>query len=233
MGTNGTLTKTAGALAAVAAIGVVTMGASASSSTAGAAQQQAVKPFLYNGKPCQGSCRVTFTVPAGEDGELVGFETRDGTGMGTGHVSYLVAGEVRDTKVVPNQFGDGTEALDSGACGGDGRDCVIGYGQGAHAGGATTAHLDPSAGISFGAKESADTPDVLLADLNRDETPDVTMRFSTYEPDYATGPQFWGTYRNDNGKLTLTGCSAPTTNQHDPRPAALLTAGCPMPGQAT
>jgi hypothetical protein len=233
MGITGKVTKATGLLAAAATVGVVTMGASASTPLTGASQQQAVKPFLYNGKPCERTCEIKFRVPVGANGELVGFETRESgpTGMATGHASYLVNGEVRGSKVVPNQFGDGTEALTKGACGGD--DCVIGYGQGAHAGGVTTAHLDPSTGISFGAKESADTPDVLLTDLDRDKTPDVTMRFSTYEPDFATGPQFWGTFRNDNGALNLTGCSTPTTDRHDPLPAALLTASCPMPGQAT
>jgi len=67
----------------------------------------------------------------------------------------------------------------------------------------------------------------LAADLDGDGWLDVLGTENDYRPNYATGHNFWATYRFDGTSLRRTGC-APRPTSATPQPAVLLTGACPV-----
>jgi hypothetical protein len=68
------------------------------------------------------------------------------------------------------------------------------------------------------------------ADLDGDDWLDVLGTENDYQPNYATGHNFWATYRFDGSRLHRTGCT-PRPTPATPQPDRLLTGACPvMPG---
>jgi hypothetical protein len=64
------------------------------------------------------------------------------------------------------------------------------------------------------------------ADLDGDGYLDVVGSDSDYQPSYATGHNFWATYRFGADALIETGC-APRPSRAAPRPDQLLFGPCP------
>ncbi len=65
------------------------------------------------------------------------------------------------------------------------------------------------------------------ADLDGDGWLDVLGTENDYRPNYATGHNFWATYRYDGARLHRTGC-APRPAQATPQPERVLTGACPV-----
>jgi hypothetical protein len=63
-------------------------------------------------------------------------------------------------------------------------------------------------------------------DLDRDGYLDVVGSDNDYQPNYATGHNFWATYRFHADVLTETGC-APRQSRPEPQPDHLLYGHCP------
>ncbi|HST48399.1 hypothetical protein [Jatrophihabitans sp.] len=67
----------------------------------------------------------------------------------------------------------------------------------------------------------------LAADLDGDGWLDVLGTENDYQPNYASGHNFWATYRFDGTGLHRTGCT-PRPTSATPQPARLLTGACPV-----
>lgn len=67
----------------------------------------------------------------------------------------------------------------------------------------------------------------MSADLDHDGWLDVVGTENDYQPNYATGHNFWATYRYADGGLERTGC-APRRTTAEPPPDRLLTGPCPV-----
>jgi len=65
------------------------------------------------------------------------------------------------------------------------------------------------------------------ADLDQDGWLDLIGTENDYQPNYATGHNFWATYRFADGALLRTGC-APRPTATAPPPDRLLTGDCPV-----
>jgi hypothetical protein len=68
----------------------------------------------------------------------------------------------------------------------------------------------------------------IAADLNGDGYLDLLGSDSDYKPNYATGHNFWVTYRFSHDAMLETGCVR-LVSQAAPRPARLLSGQCPVP----
>ncbi len=66
----------------------------------------------------------------------------------------------------------------------------------------------------------------LAADLDHDGWLDVFGTENDYQPSYATGHNYWATYRLTGEALHRTGCIL-SRSATQPPPAALLTGPCP------
>ena len=78
-----------------------------------------------------------------------------------------------------------------------------------------------------GASVSFDGGRPLAADLDGDGWLDVLGTENDYQPDYATGHNFWASYRFDGTSLQRTGCT-PRPTSATPAPVRLLTGACPV-----
>ncbi|MEO7260632.1 MAG: hypothetical protein ABI047_05160 [Jatrophihabitantaceae bacterium] len=67
----------------------------------------------------------------------------------------------------------------------------------------------------------------MAADLDHNGWLDVLGTENDYQPNYATGHNFWATYRFDGASLHRTGCT-PRPTLATPQPERLLTGACPV-----
>ncbi|HEX8304522.1 MAG TPA: hypothetical protein VF612_06575 [Jatrophihabitans sp.] len=106
--------------------------------------------------------------------------------------------------------------------------CVVLAEAGSHAGSAEVVTLrsgalasSPQASVSF------DGGRPMAADLDHDGWLDVLGTENDYQPNYATGHNYWATYRFAEGSLYRTGCALRRTLAQPPPPDRLLTGDCP------
>lgn len=106
--------------------------------------------------------------------------------------------------------------------------CVVSSSVGSHAGNAEIVQLrgaalisSPSTSVTF------DSGVPTAADLDGDGYLDVAGLDNDYTPSFATGHNFWTTYRFTGGALHQTGCT-PLKFLHQAPPTALLTGPCPL-----
>ncbi|MDT0261904.1 hypothetical protein [Jatrophihabitans lederbergiae] len=106
--------------------------------------------------------------------------------------------------------------------------CVVSSSVGSHAGNAEVVQLRGSALVSSPATSvTFDSGVPRAADLNGDGYLDVAGLDNDYKPNFATGHNFWTTYRFTGGALHQTGCT-PQKSIHQVAPTVLLTGPCPM-----
>ena len=106
--------------------------------------------------------------------------------------------------------------------------CAVLAEVGSHAGIAQLVMLSDGALVSPGrASVSFDGGRPMSADLDSDGWLDVLGTENDYQPNYATGHNYWATYRFDGESLQRTGCALRRTLAGPP-PDRLLTAPCPM-----
>jgi hypothetical protein len=99
---------------------------------------------------------------------------------------------------------------------------------GSHAGIAELVLLRTGALVSPArASVSFDGGRPMAADLDRDGWLDVFGTENDYQPNYATGKNYWATYRFADGNLLRTGCALRRTAA-EPPPNRLLTGACPV-----
>jgi hypothetical protein len=106
--------------------------------------------------------------------------------------------------------------------------CAVLAEVGSHAGIAQLVLLHDGALISPSrASVSFDGGRPMSADLDHDGWLDVLGTENDYQPNYATGHNFWATYRFDGESLQRTGCVLRRTPAGPP-PDRLLTGACPV-----
>lgn len=104
--------------------------------------------------------------------------------------------------------------------------CAVLAAVGSHAGTAELVLLRSGALVSPAqASVSFDGGRPMAADLDQDGWLDVFGTENDYQPNYATGHNFWATYRFTDGSLLRTGC-APRRTAAEPPPSRLLTGAC-------
>jgi hypothetical protein len=105
--------------------------------------------------------------------------------------------------------------------------CVVLAEVGSHAGSAELVVLRSGALVSSPqASVSFDGGRPMAADLDHDGWLDVLGTENDYQPNYATGHNYWATYRFTDGGLQRSGCALRRT-QAEPPPDRLLTGECP------
>jgi hypothetical protein len=110
--------------------------------------------------------------------------------------------------------------------------CAVLADVGSHAGTAELVVL--RAGSLIGTPQTRVTFDggqPMAADLDHNGLLDVLGTNNDYQPSYATGHNYWVTYRYDGEDLHLTGCARQRVAT-EPPPDHLLTGGCPVVPQA-
>ena len=106
--------------------------------------------------------------------------------------------------------------------------CVLTGGTGAHSGYVVGTTLrDGRLTSGSHAWVVSDSADDVAADLNRDGYLDAALVDSDYDPNYATGHQFWMTLRYTGDVFIRTGCVARPS--HGPAPRAFVHGACPIP----
>lgn len=106
--------------------------------------------------------------------------------------------------------------------------CVVSSSVGSHAGNAEVVQLRGGALVSSPATSvTFDSGVPTAADLDGDGYLDVAGLDNDYKPSFATGHNFWTTYRFTGGALHQTGCTQ-QKSLHQSAPTALLTGPCPM-----
>jgi hypothetical protein len=105
--------------------------------------------------------------------------------------------------------------------------CAVLAEVGSHAGSAEVMVLRSGALVSSPqASVTFDGGRPLAADFDHDGWLDVLGTENDYKPNYATGHNYWASYRFTDGGLQRTGC-APRRTQAEPPPDRLLTGTCP------
>jgi hypothetical protein len=106
--------------------------------------------------------------------------------------------------------------------------CAVLAEVGSHAGTAELVTLHSGALVSSPqASVSFDGGRPMAADLDHDGWLDVLGTENDYQPNYATGHNFWATYRFTDGTLQRTGCLPRRTLSTAP-PDRILTGACPV-----
>ena len=109
--------------------------------------------------------------------------------------------------------------------------CVVVAEVGAHAGSAEVVLLRAGALIAP-AQASAvfDSGEPTAADLDHDGLLDLLGVENDYQPNFATGHNYWASYRLVGAALHQTGCR-PVSSPPQPAPTTLLTGHCPVVAQ--
>lgn len=174
---------------------------------------------------CAQGCTEKFAYDLGDGTVLTGLDKQSGPGA---YVTVRHNGRVTSSTRVDEVTPGSIDYLERGSCSprAGNASCIVTGGTGAHSESAIVFTVDVhSAATKIGSSVLHGAPGAQIADLNRDGTPDVAMRESTYEPDYASAPQYWVSYVNRGGKLVRTGCTAPST-ESQPTPSSPLTGKC-------
>lgn len=107
--------------------------------------------------------------------------------------------------------------------------CVVSSSVGSHAGNAEVVQLRGAALVGSPATSvTFDSGVPTAADLDGDGNLDIVGLDNDYKPSFATGHNFWTTYRFAGGALHQTGC-VPWQSSGQAAPTKLLTGPCPMP----
>lgn len=180
---------------------------------------------------CSGICYTEFDIALPAGGRFVGLlhEVAGEPGVDTGFLAYWVDGRLvsyLDSDTDRDQVGDvplTAQCDTSGTV-----RCAVAFQTGAHSVLATLLTASPSSGITVTDVAPGDGPYVSLADLNHDGVIDAAVTVNDYDPDYATGARGWKTLLADNGKFTMTGCTA-LSRSETPAPTSPATGPCPEP----
>jgi hypothetical protein len=187
--------------------------------------------------PCaRSSCRAGDPIPLGS-GWSVRLWSSPTPGGGVGSIAATPVLELlRDARHVQwwiASMGFAWEASLTCLAAGPEPNCVVASVEGAHAGSAEVVLLRSGALVGPArARVVFDSGAPDAADLDGDGYLDVVGSDSDYRPSYATGHNFWATYRFGADALVETGC-APRPSVTAPRPDHLLFGPCPSrPGGA-
>jgi hypothetical protein len=125
--------------------------------------------------------------------------------------------------------GDGWNGSITCASSGPEPNCVLIDSLGMHANVAEVIVLhDDRLAHAAAAQAIADSPGMRAVDLNGDGYLDVVGSTNDYQPDYAQGHNYWQTFRYQDGRLDVTGCTPQGTGAA--APTHLLTGTCPTIG---
>ena len=178
---------------------------------------------------CDTGCVTDFTVSLPDGSRFVGLHKLSGTaGITTGIVAYWVGdrpvAELAEDRTRLGPIGDVPQAASCATVDGAVQ-CVATFEVGAH-GGITSLFRLSATGIRPTASMLSDTAEIRLVDLDHDGVADVVIEGDDYDPDYATGAHYWQTVLVGAGRLTVTGCTAPT-HVATPWPATPVIGTCP------
>ncbi|WP_007026305.1 hypothetical protein [Saccharomonospora iraqiensis] len=205
--------------ATAAGIGVAAVTAAATVSVTPAASADPAPP-----PECGPACERVVDVVFPESARFAAWRDTSAPG-GRAVLAYYVADELHDSTVLEHRDVTG------GDCGrqGDAWRCTVGFDEAMHGSGALTALLTGDDGITVSDELVGNAPGAELVRLNGDDRPDLALRQSTYEPNYAEAPQYWETYVEVGGTFLRTGC---TTPRHDdaPTPTEPAYGSCSHPG---
>ncbi|MHA6803196.1 hypothetical protein [Salinifilum ghardaiensis] len=162
------------------------------------AETAAVTPPPQCGPDCERA--VDLDLP--NSARLVGWRSEDSL---SSHLVYYANGARQDATTLEH------EVLTDAACGweNDAQRCAITYSTGAHSSGAKSLLLTGNGGIEVTDEITGAAGGAALVSLDRNDRPDVALRQSTMEPNFAEAPQYWETYLEVGGTFARTGCTAP------------------------
>ncbi|SDP19123.1 hypothetical protein SAMN04487905_102330 [Actinopolyspora xinjiangensis] len=160
---------------------------------------------------CGTGCERVFDLSLPYDVRFTGWRD-DSVPGGRSVLAYYIGDELHDSTELSDRG-----VLDAG-CGweGDAQRCAVTYYTGAHSSGALSVLLTADRGIERTDDVVGAAPGATLRRLDGNGRPDVAIRQSTFDPNYADAPQYWETYLEFEGEFVRTGCGAP--EQH-PSPA--------------
>ncbi len=201
---------------AAAGVGVAALATAAPLATAPAASAEPTAPP----EECGQQCQRMFDLSLPDDVRLTGWRDNAVPG-GRSVLTYHVGDQLRDAAVLESK------GVTDAACGwqGDAQRCAVTFDTGAHSSGALTSLLTWNGGIEFSDEVVGAAPGATLRQLDDNGRPDVAVRQSTYEPDYAQAPQYWETYLEFEGSFVRTGCTAPE-HANSPAPTSPVHTSC-------
>lgn len=174
---------------------------------------------------CEAGCEVAFVKELPDNVRLAGLRTTDAeTGLIRSLVAYVVGEQVRAVSE-PVEVAH----IEDAACGydGDAQRCLVSYGVGAHSTNVVSLLLTWDRGIEVTDTVDAGTPTYVLTDLDHSGRPDAAVRQSTYDPAYASAPQYWETWLEFEGTFVRTGCG-PLSTAAEPPPTSPLYGSCEL-----
>lgn len=204
---------------ALAGLGVAALTAALSvTATPGAGATESAK--LPPPPECATGCERVFELSLPHDVHFAGWRDNSVPG-GDSVLVYYSGGSVHDTLELDNR------RVQDADCGweGDAQRCAVTYHTGAHGSGALSALLLGDAGIVRSDDVLGNSPGATLRQLDDNGRPDVAIRQSTYEPNYAQAPQYWETYLEFEGEFVRTGCTAPEQG-NSPAPTEPVHTSC-------
>ncbi|MCP2169575.1 hypothetical protein [Goodfellowiella coeruleoviolacea] len=176
---------------------------------------------------CAAGCDTAFTLALPGDAVLAGLQTTPVASPPVALLGYWVAGRLRASTTVSGQDGLPYEQVISGSCApdGDSQRCVVSFAFAMQGRAVAALRVHPDHGITPTDTVEGEAIDPVLVDLDGNGRADAVLRRSTYEPDFATGPQYWETWVEADGVFTHTGCTEPVAGDQ-PVPTHPATGPC-------
>ncbi|MGJ7907572.1 hypothetical protein ACOQFL_13970 [Actinopolyspora sp. H202] len=204
--------------AATAGIGAAALAAAVSGTVLPTAS--AAAPARQQPPGCETDCEKVFDLSLPYDVRFTGWRDDSAPG-GRSVLAYYIGDELHDSRELPDR------GVQDAECGwdGDAQRCAVTYYTGAHSTGALSALLTADRGIEETDSVRGGAPGATLRQLDGNGRPDVALRQSTYDPNYADAPKYWETYLEFEGKFVRTGCGAPE-QQPSPAPTEPLYGSC-------
>lgn len=178
---------------------------------------------------CENACETAFSIQFPDNVRFEGLRGRDSAGLPVSYLAYWVGDDLRDARQIHDaDNGWAYEWADTAACGynGNAQRCSVSFGTGAHGGAVASVLLLYNEGIVVSDTVLGGAGDTRVADLTGDGRADAAVTQSTYEPSYADAPQYWETYREQDGQFARTECTTPT-KQPQQTPDKLVHGPCP------
>lgn len=151
---------------------------------------------------CAPDCERVVDLDLPNNARLVGWLSENSLNS---HLAYYADGVQQDAATLEY------ERLTDAACGweNDAQRCAITYDTGAHSSGAKSLLLTGNGGIEVTDEVLGAAGGAALVSLDHNDRPDVALRQSTMEPNFAEAPQYWETYLEAGGTFARTGCTEP------------------------
>jgi hypothetical protein len=189
------------------------------------AQVQVAASTVVHGTTCAG-CKTEFSAALPDGAHLDGVLQTTGDDV-LGWIDYYSGNRLVQRSGLSAATPQDYDAPTAGHCqvvSGVQR-CAVSFAAGAHSGGVDLVRVTPGVGTTTTDRVIGDSAGASIGDLDHDGVSDAALEDSTFEPDYASAPNFWHTYVQRNGKLVSTGCDTPTTQPRQ-APTTALTGTC-------